>query len=55
MLDISGCEYHDLMWVMKFNLDIQYVGVTTDIMLIWQYIDYMDDKGGEEEVRSSKW
>ena len=31
-MDISGCEYHDLMLVMKFNIDIQYVG--GDIMLI---------------------
>jgi len=27
--DISECEYYDLMLVMKFNLDIQYVGVTS--------------------------
>lgn len=25
--DISGCEYHDLMLVINFNMDIQYVGV----------------------------
>jgi len=28
MTDISGCEYYASMSVMKFNLDIQYVGVT---------------------------
>ena len=27
MIDISGCKYYDLMSVMKFNTDIQYVGV----------------------------
>jgi hypothetical protein len=41
MTNISGCEYHDLLLAAKFNLDIQYVGVTTNIMLIGQYADYL--------------
>jgi len=52
MTDISGCKYHDPMLVMKFNLDIQYVGLTMsscDNILI---PDYANDKG--EKVRISK-
>ena len=38
------------MFVMKFNLDVQYVGY--DYELMWQYPDYVNDKG--EKVRISK-
>jgi len=48
--DISGCKYHNPMLVTNFNLDVQYVGVTSstyDSILIIQ-----NDKG--EKVRISK-
>ena len=41
IMDISGCEYHNPMLMMKFNIDIQYVGVTScifDNILIIQTI-----------------
>jgi len=39
--DISGCKYHNPMLVTNFNLDVQYVGVTSstyDNILIIQMI-----------------
>jgi len=39
MAGISGCKYYDLMSVRKFNIDIQYVGMTShsfdNILIMW--------------------
>ena len=43
MTEISGCKYYNSMSLRKFNMDIQYIGVTShsfdNILIMWMIRD----------------